>query len=142
MPACKHCPPLRRAAGGLSLGGQATILPFCGTQVWPAVVNAVITGGPAPGTYPLTFETDPDEYWDQWWINKTIDIGSTEGTGLALQWFPDPGFPSGACAFPIEPLFNPDADLIFDDGLTCNPFRLTFNLTGSSAGITVVIEMP
>jgi len=142
MPECKHCPRMRRAAGGIELGGQVSILPFCGTLEWPDVVNAVVTGGPAPGTYPLTFVTDVMSYWDGWWINDSIDVGSTEGTGIAVVWVPDAFDPIDALIWPIEPLFNPDASYIERSDLTCHPFRMTYDLTGPSAGITVVIEMP
>lgn len=142
MPECNHCPRLRRAAGGIELGGQVSILPWCGTDEWPAVVNAVITGGPAPGTYPITLVTDPDDYWFDWWRNDTIDLGSIEGTGIVVDWVPAFPAPISGISYPMNPTFNPDETLTFPTSLTCHPFRLTFELEGIFAGITVAIEMP
>lgn len=139
---CFHCPPLRRAEGGVRIGGEVTVLPWCGLDEWPDVVNAVITGGAAPGTYPLTLDTTPGSYWLGWHINDAIDLGSVEGTGVAVVWAPDAFDPVSETVYPILPLFNPDAQLTGRTSIACNPFLLTFDLEGPFVGITMEIVFP
>lgn len=144
---CPECNHLRRAEGGLKIGGLASVnwifdTPCCNGLVWPDAMQAEVFGGATPGTHTLNKITGPHPYWEGLWINDAIDVGSPEGTGIVLGCHTSAWGLTYIAVYPTDPLFNPDSRVSRWTGLICDPFHVQFALEGSSAGISVIVTIP